>query len=372
MKDVNEAKLNDLVGKMLNDLGGATSVALVRMGVGLELYKALYEDGPATSNELAERTGCAERYLREWLSHHAASGYLDYDAATGRFGMSPEQAAVFADEDSAVYLVPAFDIAKVMLDNQVSVEEAFRTGGGVGWGDQAPCLFCTTARFFRPGYLANIVQNWIPALDGVAAKLERGAKVADVGCGHGISTILMAEAFPNSEFVGYDFHPELHRGGAGRTPGTHATNGRVRFEVGLAKDYPGEDYDLVTFFDCLHDMGDPTGAAPSRPRDAEARWDLDDRRADGPRPPRGEPEPGRQDVLRRLDDDLRADLARAGGRGGARRAGRRGAAARGRDRRWLQPFAAGHRDAVQHDPGGPAVGNPAGWVRRIHPVQLPG
>jgi 2-polyprenyl-3-methyl-5-hydroxy-6-metoxy-1,4-benzoquinol methylase len=260
MKDVNEAKLNDLVGRMLNDLGGATSVALVRMGVGLGLYKALHEGGPATSDELAARTGCAERYLREWLSHHAASGYLDYDAATGRFSMSPEEAAVFADEDSPVYLVPAFDVAKVMLDNQESVEEAFTTGDGVGWGDQAPCLFCTTARFFRPGYMANIVQNWIPALDGVTAKLERGAKVADVGCGHGISTLLMADAFPNSEFVGYDFHPDSIAAAQAHA-GSHANNGQVRFEVALAKEYPGDDYDLVTFFDCLHDMGDPTGAA---------------------------------------------------------------------------------------------------------------
>ena len=260
MKDIDESKLNDLVGKMLNDLGGATSVALVRMGEGLGLYETLHEDGPATSDELATRTGCAERYLREWLSHHAASGYLEYDPSTGRFGLSPEQAAVFADEDSPVYLVPAFDIAKVMLDNQPSVEEAFRTGGGVGWGDQAPCLFCTTARFFRPGYAANIVQNWIPALDGVAAKLERGAKVADVGCGHGISTLLMADAFPNSEFVGYDFHPDSVAAAQAHAR-AHGTKGRVRFEEGLAKDYPGEDYDLVTFFDCLHDMGDPTGAA---------------------------------------------------------------------------------------------------------------
>jgi SAM-dependent methyltransferase len=260
MLDVSEAKLNDLVGKMLNDLGGAMSVALVRMGVSLDLYRSLNEDGPATSSELATRTGCAERYLREWLSYHAASGYLDYDPATERFSLSPEQAAIFADEDSPVFLLPAFELAKVMLDNQADVEAAFRSGGGVGWGDQAPCLFCTTARFFRAGYLANLVQSWLPALDGVVEKLQHGAKVADVGCGHGISTLLMAEAFPNSEFVGYDFHPGSIAA-AREHARAHSTNGRVRFEEGLAKDYPGEGYDLVTFFDCLHDMGDPTGAA---------------------------------------------------------------------------------------------------------------
>jgi 2-polyprenyl-3-methyl-5-hydroxy-6-metoxy-1,4-benzoquinol methylase len=236
------------------------SAAMVRLGVTLGLYKALREGGAATSDELASRTGCHERYLREWLSHHAASGYLDFDPKSARFRMTPEQAAVFADEDSPVYLTPAFDIAKVTLDNEPKVAAAFRTGGGVGWGDQAPCLFCTTARFFRPGYVSNIVQNWIPALDGVAAKLERGARVADVGCGHGISTIIMADAYPNSEFVGFDFHPDSIAA-AREHARMHGVDGRVRFEVGLAKEYPGQSYDLVTFFDCLHDMGDPQGAA---------------------------------------------------------------------------------------------------------------
>jgi SAM-dependent methyltransferase len=260
MAAIDEAKLHEFVGRMLGDLGGATSVALVRIGDALGLYRALRDGGPATSAEFAARTGLAERYLREWLSQQAASGYLTYDPASCRFALPPEQAAVLADEDSPVYMAPAFDVAAALLDNQPQVQEAFRTGAGVAWGDQATCLFCATARFFRPGYVANLVQSWLPALDGVVAKLERGARVADVGCGHGVSTALMAQAFPNSEFVGFDFHPASVEAAREHARG-HGVDGNARFEVGTAKDYPGEGLDLVTFFDCLHDMGDPVGAA---------------------------------------------------------------------------------------------------------------
>ena len=206
---VDEAKLNQFIGKILGDLGGAFSVPMVRMGDKLGLYKALKEQGPMTPSELAAKTNVAERYAREWLSHQATSGYLDYDPAVGKFALPPEQAMVFADVDSPVYLQGAFDLAVAMVENQPKVEAAFRSGKGVGWGDQAQCLFCTVGRFFRPGYHNNLVASWLPALDGVAAKLEGGAKVADVGCGHGFSTIIMAKAFPKSTFVGYDFHPEL-------------------------------------------------------------------------------------------------------------------------------------------------------------------
>lgn len=205
---VDEDKLNQLIGKMLGDLGGAFSVPMVRMGDKLGLYKALDEKGPMTASELAKETGIAERYSREWLSHQAASGYLDYDPPSGKFAMTPEQAMVFANSDSPVYLQGAFDIAVALMENQAKVEPAFRTGKGVGWGDQAPCLFCTVGRFFRAGYQNNLVSSWLPALNGVVAKLEDGAAVADVGCGHGFSTIFMAKAFPNSTFVGYDFHPD--------------------------------------------------------------------------------------------------------------------------------------------------------------------
>jgi 2-polyprenyl-3-methyl-5-hydroxy-6-metoxy-1,4-benzoquinol methylase len=260
MAEVDEARLQDFLGKMLGDLGGAMSVALVRMGSSMGLYSSLERDGPATPTELAARTGTAERYVREWLSAQAASGYIAYDAATGRFSLTPEQALVFVNEDNPFFLAPAFDVATVLLDNQPQVQDAFKTGSGVAWGDQSACLFCTTARFFRPGYVAHIVRDWLPALDGVVAKLEQGAKVADVGCGHGISTVLMAQAFPNAQFVGFDFHQGSIEAGR-RHAQEHGLADRLRFEVAAAKEYPGQDYDLVTFFDCLHDMGDPVGAA---------------------------------------------------------------------------------------------------------------
>jgi hypothetical protein len=186
---VDETKLNQFVGKILGDLGGAMSAPLVRMGDKLGLYNALKEHGPMTSKELAAKTNVAERYAREWLSNQATSSYLEYDPATGKFTLPPEQAMVFAEPDSPVYLLPAFDIVAVMLENQPLVEPAFRTGKGVGWGDQSQCLFCTTGRFFRPGYQNNLVSSWLPALDGVTAKLESGATVADVGCGHGFSSL---------------------------------------------------------------------------------------------------------------------------------------------------------------------------------------
>jgi len=257
---MDQAKLHQVVGKALGDLGGAFSVPLVRIGDRLGLYKALQAHGPMTPGELAEKTGIATRYAREWLSHQAASGYLAYEPATGRFELPPEQAMVFADADSPVNLQGAFDLATVMIENQPLVEPAFRTGKGVGWGAQSQCLFCTVGRFFRPSYHNALVQSWLPALDGVVTRLERGASVADVGCGHGFSTVIMAKAFPRSSFVGYDFHPESVAQ-ARRHAEQHGVTANTRFEVALAGEFPGEKLDLVTFFDCLHDMGDPLGAA---------------------------------------------------------------------------------------------------------------
>jgi SAM-dependent methyltransferase len=261
MRDtVDETKLNQFIGQMLGDLGGALSVPLVRIGDRLGLYKALHANGPMTSSELAREANIAERYAREWLSHQAASGYVAFDATTDTFTLPPEQAMVFAEPDSPVYLQGGFDLAATMMENQALLEPAFRSGEGVGWGEQSQCLFCAAGRFFRPGYHNSLVNSWLPALDGVAARLEQGAAVADVGCGHGFSTVIMAKAFPNSTFTGYDFHPKSVEQARVHAE-QHGVTANTRFEVALASEFPARDLDLVTFFDCLHDMGDPVGAA---------------------------------------------------------------------------------------------------------------
>jgi SAM-dependent methyltransferase len=212
-----------------------------------------------TPVELAQATGTTERYVREWLSAQAASGYVEYDAKTKKFSMLPEQAMVFADDDSPVFMGAVGDLMAAIMLDEPKISDAFKSGKGVDWNDRAECLFCGTARFFRTTYKHHLVQEWLPALDGVVAKLERGAKVADVGCGHGISTLLMAKAYPNSHFFGFDAHP----GSIATAQETAASEGlsqRVDFAVATAKTYPANDYDLVCFFDCLHDMGDPVGA----------------------------------------------------------------------------------------------------------------
>ena len=257
---IDEGKLNVFIGQMLGDLGGASSVAMVRLGGSLGLYDTLHANGPMTSAQLAKAAKVHERYLREWLSHQAASNYLAYDAKTDTFSLPPEQAMVFANQESPVYMMGGFDVMASLLENQPKVQAAFKSGEGVAWGDQAGCMFCAVARFFRPGYHNYLVQQWLPSLDGVVEKLERGAKVADVGCGHGWSTVLMAKAFPNSTFIGYDFHPDSIRDAQTHAK-EHGVSANTRFEVGLAKDYAGKDFDLVTCFDCLHDMGDPRGAS---------------------------------------------------------------------------------------------------------------
>jgi SAM-dependent methyltransferase len=257
---IDETKLNQLIGAILSDLGGASSIAMVRIGDSLGLYKTLHCRGPMTSSELATAVGASERYLREWLSHQAASNYLSYEPATGKFALPEEQAMIFAVENSPVYLPGGFDLMAAMLDNQPKVEAAFRSGGGVAWGHQAGCMFCAVARFFRPGYHNHLVNTWLPALDGVVDKLNRGARVADIGCGHGWSTVMMAKAFPNSRFIGYDFHRESIDAARAHAE-AHNVADNVVFEVGTAKDFAASGLDLVTFFDCLHDMGDPAGAA---------------------------------------------------------------------------------------------------------------
>lgn len=257
---IDEAKLHAFIGKMLGDLGGAMSVPTVRIGLRLGLFTALAQ-GPATAEQLAARAGGLHaRYVREWALAQAANGYLDYDPTSGAFSLSPEQAMVFVVPDSPVYLAGAFELVAAMIEAEGRVEQCFHDGSGVRWGDHAGCLFCATGAFFRPGYVNNIVQNWIPALDGMEARLRNGAKVADVGCGVGFSTMLMAEAYPESLFIGYDFHePSIEE--ARRHAESHGLGDRVRFEVSAAKAIDENGFDLVTMYDCLHDMGDPRGCA---------------------------------------------------------------------------------------------------------------
>ncbi len=257
---VDQTKLDGLMGRAVGDLGATLHAALVVIGEKLGLYKAMAGAGPLTSQELAQRTGTSERYVREWLAAQAAGGYVQHEAGTGRFLLTEEQAFVLANEDGPAYLPGAFQLATSVLKDEPKITEAFRTGAGVGWHEHDPGLFIGTERFFRPNYAAHLVSAWIPALHGVSEKLRKGGRVADVGCGHGSSTVIMAQAYPNSTFAGFDYHaPSIEI--ARKRAAAAGVADRVRFEVSAAKGYPGSSYDLVTFFDCLHDMGDPVGAA---------------------------------------------------------------------------------------------------------------
>jgi len=257
---LNEAKLHEFVMKAVGEMGAAMNAALIIIGDKLGLYKAMAGAGPMTSAEVAAKSKTTERYVREWLSAQAAGGFVTYDEASGKFTLPPEQAMALADEQSPVFLPGFFDIVSACIKDEPKVTEAFRTGKGLGWHEHDHCLFAGTERFFRPNYRAHLISEWIPALGDTLAKLKAGARVADVGCGLGTSTILMAEEYPKSTFVGFDYHPqsiEMARAAATKA----GVFDRVKFEVAKAKDYPGKGYQLVAFFDCLHDMGDPEGAA---------------------------------------------------------------------------------------------------------------
>ena len=252
-------KLEAFLGKMVGDMGAAASAALVILGDRLGLYKAL-ASAPSSSADLAARTGTHERNVREWLAAQAAAGYVDYDPATETFSLSPEQAMVFADEGGPAFMAGGFQLLAAMFIDEPVVAEAFRSGKGVGWHEHHQCLFTGTERFFRPGYNANLVSSWIPSLDGVEARLREGVRVADVGCGHGASTVLMAKAYPKSRFTGFDYHaPSIDR--ARSVAQEEGVADRVDFQVASAATFPGDNYGLVTIFDALHDMGDPVGAA---------------------------------------------------------------------------------------------------------------
>jgi SAM-dependent methyltransferase len=255
---LNMDKLNAFVGQFVADLGAAVHTGMVVIGEKLGLYKALATE-PMTPAQLAAKTKTDERYLREWLGSQAAGGYVSYDEKSGQFSLTQEQAFTLANEDSPAYLPGAFELALGSLNAVPRITESFRTGAGMGWGEHTEGVFHGCEKFFRPGYAANLVSAWIPALHDVKGKLEAGARVADVGCGKGASTILMAKAFPKSRFVGFDYHDksiEAARESAKR----NGVADRVTFEVARAKEFPGRNYDFVTVFDCLHDMGDPIGA----------------------------------------------------------------------------------------------------------------
>jgi SAM-dependent methyltransferase len=276
---IDEARLESFVHKAMGDLGAALTASLVVIGDKLGLYRAMAGAGPLAPAELAARTGTVERCVREWLAAQAAAGYVEYDAATGRYALPPEHAVVLADEESPACVLGGFQGMTAAMRAEPKVAEAFRTGRGVGWHEHDPALFEGTERFFRPGYQANLLSSWIPALDGVQEKLERGARVADIGCGHGASTVILAKAFPRSTFTGFDYHPASIERARARAVEAGVSD-RVHFEVATAKGYSGR-YDLVAYFDCLHDMGDPVGAAAHvrETLDADGTWLLVEPRA---------------------------------------------------------------------------------------------
>jgi SAM-dependent methyltransferase len=257
---IDDAKLQQFLGQALGELGATLNAALVVIGDRLGLYKAMAGAGPLSPAELAERTETNERSVREWLNAQAAGGYVTYDASSERYELPPEHAIVLADEDSPAFMPGAFELMTAAVRDEPQITESFRHGSGVGWHEHSHGVFEGCERFFRPGYQANLVQSWIPALDGVEDKLRAGARVADIGCGHGASTLIMARAYPESEFVGFDYHPGSIEQANERARAAGMSD-RVRFEVASSTDYPGGGYDLVATFDCLHDMGDPVSAA---------------------------------------------------------------------------------------------------------------
>jgi SAM-dependent methyltransferase len=260
LMSIDQSRLDEFLGVALNDMGAAMSGLLVVVGDRLGLYKAMAGAGPITPAALAKKTGTSERQVREWLNAQASCGYVTYDPSTQSYTLPDEQALCFADENSPAFLPGFFELAMACYKNEPKIAEAFRTGKGMGWHEHHPDLFAGTFRFFRPGYNANLVSAWIPALDGLEAKLQAGARIADVGCGHGSSTVILAKAYPKSTFVGFDYHgPSIEA--ARRHAAAEGVGDRVTFQVARAQDYPGKDYDAVFFFDCLHDMGDPLGAA---------------------------------------------------------------------------------------------------------------
>lgn len=257
---VNEQKLNEVVEKAISDLAAGYGGVMVALGDKLGLYRAMAGQGPLSSTEVAKLAGCAERYVREWLNSQAAAGYVVYHPSSETYELTPEQAMVLANEDSPLFLPPAWEVPASMWFDEEKTIEAFRTGRGIGWDEHNPRLYRGVAAFYRNAYQGQLVSDWLPALENGTEKLNAGAKIADVGCGHGHSTIIMAEAFPGSRFWGFDIHPDSIEAARANAKKRGVGN-RVTFEVADAKNYPAQGFDLICFFDCLHDMGDPVGAA---------------------------------------------------------------------------------------------------------------
>ncbi len=256
---INEEKMNQFLGKVVGDFGAALSSSLVYIGQKLGLYKALADGVAVTPAQLAEKTLTNERPVREWLINQAASGYVDYDSQTGLYSLAPEQVIALTDESSPFFVGGGFYVIKAMTHAVSRIEDSFKNGDGMLWGEHDPDLFVGTERFFRPGYAAHLIASWIPALTGIEEKLKAGGKVADIGCGHGSSTIIMAQAYPNSRFWGFDNHEKSIETARERAKDAGVSD-RVTFEVSNASELPDQQYDMVAFFDCLHDMGDPVGA----------------------------------------------------------------------------------------------------------------
>ncbi len=259
-RTIDPDKLNALLEQAVQDMGAAMHAPLIVVGDRLGLYRAMGDGVPVTPAQLAELTGTAERYIREWLNANAAGNFVEYDAASGTYFMTPEQALALAQDDTPIHLPGFYHMLASLMKDEEKITAIYRTGKGMGWHEHEKGLFEGCERFFRPTYLANLISSWIPALEGVEAKLKAGARVADIGCGHGASTLLMAKAFPKSQFFGFDYHgPSIDT--ARKKAQAAEVSERVTFQVAPSKEFPGTDYDLVAFFDCLHDMGDPAGAA---------------------------------------------------------------------------------------------------------------
>jgi 2-polyprenyl-3-methyl-5-hydroxy-6-metoxy-1,4-benzoquinol methylase len=259
-RPIDPDKLNALLGQAVQDMGAALHAPLIVIGDKLGLYRAMGDGVPVTAAQLAQRTGTAERYIREWLNANAAGKFVEYEPASDTYFMTPEQALALAQDDTPIHLPGFYHMLASLMKDEEKITEIYRTGEGMGWHEHEKGLFEGCERFFRPTYLANLVSSWIPALDGVDAKLKAGARVADIGCGHGASTLLMAKAYPKSRFFGFDYHaPSIET--ARKKAAAAGVSDQVNFDVAPSKAFPGKDYDLVAFFDCLHDMGDPAGAS---------------------------------------------------------------------------------------------------------------